>query len=443
MNIKMKTKLIPILIFIIPWLSLAQNCKPLTTLAWPDELIYFYFKQPGLKIIPIPPSYCTNIKQIEIKNLYNKKIGVFKVKITENEAYNDASLKSKSRSRLVVGYHTTLSKITSPYLFTDFMFKLLNDTYMNNFNKKIQFLYGELESELDSINWNPLIFDQKHWHAKNLTYDELIQFYNLPNVDFISFDDDDGYFFPKATSYPQFISKYSKNYLLDIVFNINIKSQPQDKKVVVFSTYKNSIRAYNLISKLYSDNVKNVFWFNEANIKWIDSNFKDLKEIFKKIKVANTNEFLIHLKNKSEIKILDISTSEEFEVINIKNSIHINPQRLFAEEYKAYYLKTNSITSYNKLSEGHKKGGGYIFYGIDNIPKQSKIYIVGHHQIDPYKTNNITKFLNRIGYTDVRVVLEPISELFELINKMKLNPLEYINTKAQTPPSIGNFVLPK
>lgn len=443
MNIKKITNFVIFLISIFPWVSAAQNCKALPTLVWPDELIHFYFKQPGLKIIPIPPSYCQNIKQIEIKNVFNKKIGVFNVKVSEIESYNDASLKAKQRSKLLVGYHSTLSKITNPYLFTDFMFKLLNEPYIDNYNKKIQFIYGDLKSEIDSINWNPLSFDQQHWNAKNINYDDLIQFYKLDDVDFISFDDDDGYFFPKASVYQQYISKYSKSFLLDTVFNINIKSQPKDRKVVVFSTYKNTIRAYNLISKLYSDNVKNVYWFNDANTKWIDSNFKSLKEIFKKIKIANTNEFLIHLKNKSDIKILDISKLEEFEVINIKNSIHINPQRLFAKEYKEYYLKTNPISSYNKLSEGHKKGGGYIFYGIDSIPKQSKIYIVGHHLIDPYKTNNITKFLNQIGYTDVSVVLEPISELAELIYKMKLNPSEYINSNVQLPTSVGVFELPK
>ncbi len=420
--------------------SFSQVCKPLNELKWPDELIYFYFNQPGLKIIPIPSSYCLK-NQIEIKNTAGKPIGQFKIKSNTKSNYNDYTLKSKKTSKVITTYHKTISSLTNPYLFTDFIFNLLKTKLINNYKLKIQFIYGELTNLNTPIMLDPYEFSLFHWNAKNINYDQLIQFYAKPDVDFINFSDEDGYFFPKAVPYTQYLSKYIRLDLLDLVFENNLKAPKSGQDIVIYSTTKNTLKAYNLISKLYVKNSTNVYWFNTADAQWVNSKTKDIYTLLKKVKITSTEDLISNLKTKTKFQLLDISDPEASEVINFKNSIVLNPQRLFGEKYKSFYLKINTLEAYNKLSENTKKSGDYIFYGLNNISKDTKLFIIGHHRLNPLRSNEISKSISRLGYKDVNIVLDSAGEILQKMKAFGLNPSDYIFEKNLPPKSIGSFII--
>ncbi len=419
-----------------------QNCKTLNEIKWPKELLHFYFSQSGVKIIPLPGSFCNIAKDIKVQSLDGREVGTFKIKNNVKEYYNDISLNSKSTSMLLPLYHKTIKQFSNPYVFTDFIFGIYNTRLLDEKNNKIQFLQGELINAQSKLDWNPYLFANLHWNAKNIDYKQLIQFYNKANVDFYSFADQDGFFFPKAVVPNDFLPKENKFNLMDLIFEYNPQAPAQNNEVVIFSTYKNTLRAYNLISKLFTKNARKVYWFNDAEVKWVDPKYKkNVQEIFKRTKIATADQFIASLKSNSQsFKIIDISDPDVYDLVHFKNSISLKPKKLTPEEFKNYYLKNNTLEAYNGLLRKNKVTGNYMLEGLDKLSKSNKFYLVGHHMLDPLKSNNVYKTLMRLGYTDVLLVVEPVSELLNILSLANLDPDKYIFHRSTDARSVGNFL---
>ncbi len=418
----------------------AEACTVLSDLKWPDELINFYFSQNGSKIIPLPSSICAITKDFKVLNLEGKEFGVLKFKMSKFYYYNDITIKSNEPNNLIRTFHETVKKITNPYLLTDFIFGIYNSKLLNEKDKKIQFIVGELINSKVKTLWNPNLFPKNHWNAKVIDYKQLIQFYAKSNVEFYTFSDQDGYFFPKAIIANDILPKDTKFNLLDLLFDTNLKTPLNNNDIVVFSTYKNTFKGYNLISKLYTKNAKNVYWFKDADKKWVNNKEKTMAEVFKRTKIASQEQLLTSLKSNDKFKIIDVSDPDAFETIHFKNSIPLYPEKLSVEGFKQYYLRTYTQESYNRLVKENKVTGNYMLTGLDKISKDDKLYLVGHHMLDPNKSINVYKTLVRFGFSNVLLVPESISDLILTLNKSNIDPDKYIFQKQVfSAKSIGSF----
>lgn len=417
----------------------AQGCKNVSEIIWSDELLYYYFKTPGIKVIPFPSSLCDFKSQIIFKNIKGKTVGKFEINTRERHRYDDLRANSKRTPEIVKRYHNSLIKEIKPTVLADIIFKALGFNFLDDFNNKIQFVSGRFTGNRRKLTWNPYSMPKKHWNAVNITYKQLIQFYAKPNVKFMYLEDDESYLFPKVQKVDHNLSNILKFEIPDYMFlNFMTKSR-SDEEVVLFSSHKNAIRAYNYLTLLSFKNKRKVFWFSDADSKWIKFKFKNQADRFKDIEIISGKAVIDLINSEKKFEIVDIGRKDYFKQLNFKKT---RPTSILDPEpasYKRYIIETRGKKSFYSLPLRRQQFGDYILVDLYKIEKSVPIILVGNHMLDADKTLRIHKLIRREGHTKIYILMERVDQVKQQLIDNDMDPTKYFNESKPTHLTVPNF----
>lgn len=412
-NISFMKKLILIVFVLFGFVEIsnADTCKSINEVQWPDELLYYYFKTPGLKIIPFPSEICDFRQEIKFKNTQGQIVGQFKITSSIRHAYDDLVVRTKETPELIKLYHNSLIKNIKPIVFTDLIFKTLNYRFLDEINKDVLFVSGNFNGDPKLLTWNPYSLPSQHWNAVNIDYKTLIQMYLNKETEFVFLKGDEVFKFPKAKKSSSTFSNVVKSEVPDLIFLNNLAPIKDNKDIVLFSSFEYSIQAYNYLSAMSFKNNKKIYWFNDANIKWVDFKKKDYIARMKEKKIISGTEVLNLIRTQQNYKIADISADPYFSQLHFKNAVKTQVRFMSPQELRNYYAKSNQMKIYQSKNEKAKKYGEFVFSGLEKIPKNTSLIVTGNHNLDAAKTSQVYKKLSKAGYSKVSLLLEPLDEV--------------------------------